>query len=93
LEAEKPALLPHPDVIADLLRSGLTPETIVLVINDDKRRKMIYALVNSIMGGLCFLAVIAGFVYLVAHGFYKSASALLATGVLAIVKQMLGARL
>ena len=52
--AQKPALLPNPDVIADLIRSGMTPETIVLVINEDKKRNHIYALVSSIMGGICF---------------------------------------
>jgi len=91
--APKPALLPSPDVIADLIRSGITPETIVLVISEDKKRKLIYALVNSVMGGICFLAIILGFIFLVVHGFFKSSAALLATGVLAIVKQMLAARL
>jgi len=90
---QRPALLPSPDVIADLIRSGMTPETIVLVINEDKKRKMTYALVSSVMGGVCFLAVVAGFIFLVVHGFYKSAAGLLATGVLAIIKQMLTARL
>ena len=89
----KPALLPSPDVIADLIRSGMTPETIVLVINEDKKRKLSYALVNSVMGGVCFLAIVAGFVFLAVHGLYKSAGALLATGALAIIRQMLSARL
>jgi len=90
---QKPALLPSPAVIAGLIRSGMTPETIGLVINEDKKRKLIYALVNSVMGGICFLAIVGGFIFLVVHGFYMSAAALLATGVLAIIKQMLNARL
>jgi hypothetical protein len=91
--AHKPALLPNPDVIADLIRSGMTPEAIVLVINEDKKRKMVNAVVSSVMGGVCFLAVVLGFIYLVVHSFYKSAAGLLATGVLVIIKQMLTARL
>jgi hypothetical protein len=90
---QRPALLPNPEVIADLIRSGMTPETIVLVINEDKKRKLTYALVSSVMGGVCFLAIVLGFIYLVVHGNYKSASGLLATGVLAIIRDMLKARL
>jgi hypothetical protein len=85
----KQALLPNPEVLRQLQDVGLSPETVVRLIDADQRRKLLYAITNSVMGGICFLAIIVAFVYLVMKGHPKSAGAVLAAGILAIIREML----
>jgi len=88
-----PALLPSPEVILQLKKAGLTAETLALLINDDRKGKQRFAMVNSVMGGSCFIAVVFVFAYLVMHGHEYMAGGLLAVEVLTVIKQMLGQRL
>jgi len=88
-----PALLPSPEVILQLRNAGLTAETLAFLINEDRKGKQRFAIANSLMGGFCFLSVTCGFVYLVMQGKEAMACVLLGVEVLAIIKQMLGARL
>jgi len=81
------------EVIAQLRAAGLTPDTLALLINDDRKGKQQYALVMGVMGGFCFLAVASLFTYLVMNGHDKVALALLGAQVLIVVKQMIGNRL
>lgn len=88
-----PSLLPSPQIIKQLAEAGLTPELLTQVIIEDRRGKQRYAERNSIMGGICFVAVVIAFTYLVMHGHEKMAGGLMCTEVLAIIRMMLGARI
>jgi hypothetical protein len=88
-----PALLPSPEVILQLKNAGLGAETLAVLINEDRKGKQRFAIANSLMGGFCFLGVVGGFIYLAMQGKETMACILLGVEVLAIIKQMLGARL
>jgi hypothetical protein len=62
------SLLPSPEVFLQAKKAGLSPETIVLLLRDDRKGKQRFALANSLMGGACFLGVVGGFIYLVMQG-------------------------
>ena len=87
------ALLPSPQVIQQLRSAGLSPEMLTALLVEDRRGKQQYALTSTVMGGICFAAVGGGFIYLVMNGHDIAAGSLLGVEVLAILKQMLSARL
>ena len=87
------ALLPNPQIIKQLAEAGLTPELLTQIIVEDRKGKQRFAERNSIMGGLCFITVVVGFVYLIMHGHDIAAATLIGIETLAIVRLMLQNRL
>jgi hypothetical protein len=87
------ALLPSPEVIAQLAKAGLDPQTLSTILMEHHRSKAQYATAMGLMGGFCFLCSVGGSIYLGMQHHEKLAFTLLGVEVLAIVKQMIGSRL
>lgn len=65
----------------------------ITAVDSYQRRQYLYAQIGMLCGTLCFLCVLVTFTYLIVHGHTGAASSILGTGVLAIVAQMVNARL
>jgi len=87
------ALLPSPEVIAQLAEAGLDPATLATILIEHHKSKAQYAMTMGLMGGFCFLCSVGGSIYLGMQHHEKLALTLLGVEVLAIVKQMIGSRL
>ena len=75
-----------PEQLADFAKTDpALPALIVKSRNDELRQEFTYAIVSLIGGVVAFLSIVVSFVFLVLHGFPKSAAGLLATGVLSLV--------
>ena len=61
------------------------PTLVVQARADELHREFVYAVVSLIAGVIAFLSIVGGYVFLVLHGFPKSAAGLLATGVLSLI--------
>jgi hypothetical protein len=88
-----PALLPNPQIIKELAQAGLTPELLAQIITEDHKGNQKFATVNSVMGGLGFITVVVGFIYLIMNGHDYSAGILLGVETLAIIRLMLQNRM
>jgi hypothetical protein len=92
MSPQKP-LLPDAQAISRLAAVGVTPDVAMMAIRAEHDRSLTYALRLGLLGAACFLALIVGYVYLVIQGHPHAAGWLLGTGALAIVGQLIAARL
>jgi hypothetical protein len=86
-------LIPNPKSIELLTRAGMTSSSIATVIIADLKTKASYATISTLMGGICLIAVVGAFVYLVMNGHDIPAGSLLAVQVVAIFRQLIASRL
>ena len=84
-------LLPPAAELAQLTEDQA--RAVIAAVDRADQREHSYALVALIGGMLSFLGVVAGFIYLVIQGHTQAAGLLLGAAVLAIVGQMIRARL
>jgi hypothetical protein len=68
-------------------------KSVIFAVDRANAREHSYAIAALLCGTLCFLGVVAGFVYLVVNGHVEGASLLLGVAVLAIIGQMIRSRL
>ena len=69
------------------------PALVVKARGDELHGEFMYAVIRSTYGIIALPTIVGGYVYLVVHGFPRSAAGLLATGVLSLIGGFVRARL